>query len=103
MGGIETDVLTHGIIAFYDVTCPATFSSVQNQLRELDRYSNENVCKVIVGSKADCPISVNQDEVASFAASLKIPDFKCSAKNDTNVKESVQRLVEDILRKMARC
>lgn len=102
MPGVESDVKAHGIIAFYDVGDNSTFKSVQDQLRELTRYSNENVSKILIGTKSDSASRVDKQSVDEFASSLRIPTINVSAKNNINITESMELLVEHILIKMAR-
>ncbi|CAL5368470.1 unnamed protein product [Camellia sinensis] len=43
----------HGIIVIYDMTNQGSFNNVKQWLSEIDRYSSENVNKLLVGNKCD--------------------------------------------------
>ena len=43
----------HGIIIVYDVTDRETFENVRQWMHEIERFANDNVCKVLVGNKCD--------------------------------------------------
>lgn len=42
-----------GIIIVYDVTSEESFNHIKDWLVEVNRYSSENCCKLLVGNKAD--------------------------------------------------
>ena len=43
----------HGIILVYDITDKRSFQDVQNWLDESEKYSKENVVRILVGNKKD--------------------------------------------------
>lgn len=43
----------HGVILTYDITDRKSFVDLQNWLSEIDKYSKENVVKILVGNKND--------------------------------------------------
>lgn len=43
----------HGVILTYDITDRKSFVDLQNWLAEVDKYSKENVVKILVGNKKD--------------------------------------------------
>ena len=43
----------HGIIVVYDVTDRETFENVRQWMLEIEKFANDNVCKVLVGNKCD--------------------------------------------------
>mmetsp|Transcript_73826 Transcript_73826/g.102541 ORF Transcript_73826/g.102541 Transcript_73826/m.102541 type:complete len:144 (+) Transcript_73826:30-461(+) len=42
-----------GIIIVYDVTDRETFENVRTWINEIEKYSQANVCKILVGNKCD--------------------------------------------------
>ena len=43
----------HGIVIVYDVTDRETFENVSQWMHEIERFANDNVCKVLVANKID--------------------------------------------------
>ncbi len=43
----------HGIILVYDITDKRSFQDLQNWLDESEKYSKENVVRILVGNKKD--------------------------------------------------
>jgi Ras-related protein Rab-1A len=77
----------HGIIIVFDVTDPDSFTNVQQWLDEINRYSCESVCKILVGNKSDL---TNRRIVSTFsgqeyAESLGMEYIETSAKNADNI------------------
>ena len=42
-----------GIIIVYDVTDRETFENVRTWIHEIEKYSVQGVCKILVGNKCD--------------------------------------------------
>ena len=77
----------HGIIIVYDVTDAESFTNVQQWLLEINRYSCENVSKILVGNKSDQEHRrvVSTFSGQEYAESLNIDFIETSAKNANNV------------------
>lgn len=77
----------HGIIIVYDVTDAESFTNVQQWLLEINRYSSENVTKILVGNKSDLEHRrvVSTFSGQEYAESLNIDFIETSAKNTNNV------------------
>jgi len=84
----------HGIIVVYDVTNYESFGNVRKWLQEINRYSNENVQKILVGNKCD----MNFDRKVSFAEGKDLADemglifMETSAKSSMNVNVAFEQI-----------
>eukprot|EP00954_Amorphochlora_amoebiformis_P023253 1358833-Amorphochlora_amoeboformis.AAC.1 len=70
------------IIMVYDVTSMESFEHVDEWLNEVDRFANENTCKLLVGNKADLTEErkVAADTARALAQRLNIQFLETSAK-----------------------
>ena len=77
----------HGIILVYDITDRQSFKEIQNWIDEADKYSRENVVKILVGNKKDLERDrqVTYLEGKSFADSLGMEFIETSAKDKVNI------------------
>ena len=80
----------HGIIIVYDVTERETYENVRQWMHEIDRFANENVCKVLVGNKCDLvdKRKISREEGEELAKSYNIPYIETSAKSNLCVDDS---------------
>ena len=80
----------HGIIIVYDVTDRETFENVRQWMHEIDRFANDNVCKVLVGNKCDLDDKrkVSKEEGEELAKHYGIPYLETSAKSNICVEDS---------------
>ncbi|XP_028402637.1 ras-related protein Rab-8A-like [Dendronephthya gigantea] len=90
-----------GVLLVYDVTAEESFSHVNSWLRNIDDNASSDVCKVLVGNKADLNdkrvISKERGEMVAQNNNLKF--FETSAKTDMGVKEafkSLAHLIKDL-------
>ena len=74
----------------YDVTDRETFENVRQWMHEIDRFANDNVCKVLVGNKCDLEDKrkVSKEEGEELAKHYAIPYLETSAKSNICVEES---------------
>jgi Ras-related protein Rab-1A len=79
----------HGIIIVYDVTDRETFENVRQWMHEIERFANDNVCKVLVGNKCDLDDrrKVSTAEGQELAQSYGIPFLETSAKMNLSVEQ----------------
>jgi Ras-related protein Rab-1A len=80
----------HGIIIVYDVTDRETFENVRQWMVEIDRFANDNVCKVLIGNKCDLvdKRKVSTEEGEELAKHYGIPYLETSAKSNICVEDS---------------
>ncbi|PIM99760.1 GTPase Rab1/YPT1, small G protein superfamily [Handroanthus impetiginosus] len=92
----------HGIIIVYDVTEKESFNNVKQWLNEIDRYANDNVCKLLVGNKCDLVESkvVDTETAKAFADELGIPFLETSAKDAINVEQAFLTMAAEIKKKI---
>ncbi|KAE8668373.1 Ras-related protein RABD1 [Hibiscus syriacus] len=92
----------HGIIIVYDVTDGESFKNVKQWLREIDRYANDNVCKLLVGNKCDLIQNkvVGTQTAKAFADEIGIPFLETSAKDAINVEQAFLTMAGAIKQKM---
>ena len=89
----------HGIFIVYDITDRNSFNSVKNLwLQELERYSMEDIPKILLGNKCDlaCDRQISSEEAKIFPDALGIPYIETSSKQDANVQECYMLMVDEI-------
>jgi len=42
-----------GVILMYSVSDRKSFENIQNWMRQVDEFSDKNICKLIIGNKCD--------------------------------------------------
>lgn len=90
-----------GVLLVYDVTGEESFSHVNSWLRNIDDNASSDVCKVLVGNKADVEdgrvISKERGEMVAQNNNLQF--FETSAKTGDGVKEAFKclaHLIKDL-------
>ena len=61
-------------------------------------YTNadKNIQKILIGNKCDLNRDVQKEEGQKLAEHFNIPFFEVSAKDNTNVNEFMNRIIEDV-------
>ncbi|TNV75522.1 hypothetical protein FGO68_gene2121 [Halteria grandinella] len=71
--------------------------SIQIQLdrwmKEIEKYSSDNVAKILIGSKCDLPQVVSDEECKQYALQYGMTFYKTSAKENINVTEAMEFLM----------
>merc|ERR1712151_1019528 len=78
----------------------ASFDHVSNWMLQIKQYADLKVEKVLIGNKCDLTSrrAVTEEDGRQLAQkSDGIPFFECSAKMETNVKESFETLARKVL------
>ncbi|KAG9509300.1 Ras-related protein Rab-3 [Fragariocoptes setiger] len=92
-----------GFILMYDVTNEESFNSVQDWVTQIKTYSWDNAQVILVGNKSD----MEDERVVSFDRGKQLADqlglefFETSAKENINVSNVFERLVDIICDKMS--
>jgi len=88
-----------GIIMVYDVTNKESFDHVQDWLQEVNRYSNEGTCKLLIGNKSDREDKViTTQQGQEFAVQLGMPFLETSAKTASNVEEAFMAMAAELIK-----
>lgn len=92
-----------GFILMYDVTNEESFSSVQDWVTQIKTYSWDNAQVILVGNKSDMEHErvVSYERGRQLATQLGLEFFETSAKENINVKDVFERLVDIICDKMS--
>ena len=92
-----------GIILIYDVTDVRSFKNIKNWLSQIKEEASSKICIVLVANKIDCSEKrkVSEEEGQKLADDLDLKIFEASAKDNINVSEAFQEVVEDMSVKYA--
>lgn len=92
-----------GFILMYDVTNEESFNSVQDWVTQIKTYSWDNAQVILVGNKSDMEAErvVTYERGKQLADQLGLEFFETSAKENINVKNVFERLVDIICDKMS--
>lgn len=92
-----------GFILMYDITNEESFAAVQDWSTQIKTYSWDNAQVILVGNKCDMSDErvVSVDSGRLLAEQLGFEFFEASAKENINVKQTFERLVDIICDKMS--
>ncbi|XP_070562474.1 ras-related protein Rab-3 isoform X1 [Ptychodera flava] len=92
-----------GFILMYDVTNEESFQAVQDWSTQIKTYSWDNAQVILVGNKCDMEDErvVATERGKQLADQLGLEFFETSAKENINVKQTFERLVDIICDKMS--
>uniref|UniRef100_A0A6T1D037 Uncharacterized protein n=1 Tax=Alexandrium monilatum TaxID=311494 RepID=A0A6T1D037_9DINO len=88
-----------GIVLVYDITDRESFLNIETWLNEVNRYVNENTCKILIGNKCDetAERQVSTEEAKKKAEELGIPFIEASAKEKINVEAAFQMVTSELI------
>ena len=87
----------HGILLIYDVTNQKSFENIKKWLAQIKEEASSKVVVILVANKIDCEKRVvSREDGESLAESFGLGFHESSAKNNVNVNESFQDLIEKI-------
>ena len=88
-----------GILFVYDITEHRSFEGIKNWIEESEQSGN-NFQKLLLGNKCDLKHKkcVSNEQVQDFCKEKKIEWLEISAKEDINLREAFNKIVELILR-----
>jgi Ras-related protein Rab-1A len=89
---------SHGILLLYDVTNVKSFENIKTWVSSIREEASKDVVVYIVGNKIDNAKNrkVETEEGKELAEELGFPFMETSAKNNINVSETFEDLVERI-------
>ncbi|CAB1420330.1 unnamed protein product [Pleuronectes platessa] len=92
-----------GFILMYDITNEESFNAVQDWSTQIKTYSWDNAQVLLVGNKCDMEDErvVGGDRGRQLSEHLGFEFFEASAKDNINVKQTFERLVDIICEKMS--
>merc|ERR1719410_2608234 len=90
-----------GIILVYDITDRESFSHVNDWLNEVNRYVNENTCKLLIGNKCDnvSERQVSTEEGKKKAEEIGVAFIEASAKDATSVEAAFTMMSAELIAK----
>ena len=90
-----------GIILTYAVDDRDSFKNIENWMRQIKLHASENVCRILVGNKADIPErTIETSEGQRLADTYGIKFFETSAKNNLNIEAAFNSIAKDIKEKI---
>ncbi|KAM4594417.1 RAB3D, member RAS oncogene family, a [Fundulus diaphanus] len=94
-----------GFLLMYDITSQESFCAVQDWATQIKTYSWDSAQVVMVGNKLDLEDDrqVPKEDAQRLATELGFQFFEASAKDNVNVKQVFDKLVDLICKKMNEC
>ena len=88
----------NGLLLLYNITDRESFESLNSWLIDIEKNTKKDVCKILVGTNCDLEDErkVTYQEGKEFATKNEMKFIEVSAKNNINVKEAFDILLEDI-------
>ena len=79
----------NAIIIVFDLSDKKSFTSITEWLKQIEKHSNENVFKFLVGNKSDLvdKRQITYEEANQYANEHKLPYIETSAKEGININE----------------
>lgn len=89
----------HGCFIVYDISNKESFNNLNYWLNNVKQWSNENIPLILIGNKCDLndERKVQKDEGVNYARENNIAFFETSAKENINITEMFEKLVEVIV------
>ena len=89
---------TNGVIFIYDITKKETFDNIKNWIFDLQSASAD-IKGIILGNKNDLTDKreVNMTDLQELGEKYKMPYMETSAKNNVNVNEGFELIVNELL------
>ncbi|KAL9653818.1 hypothetical protein ABK040_012879 [Willaertia magna] len=93
----------HGVLIVYDTTNRESFDHVKSWFDEVKQNTQEGVCVILCGNKADVEKErqVSTVEGEKLASQLGITFFETSAKTSDNIHIAFRKLIESCIKRQA--
>ncbi|EGR32473.1 Ras family protein, putative, partial [Ichthyophthirius multifiliis] len=91
----------HGIAVVFDITDKQSFENVKGWMVEIEKYAQENVCRILVGNKTDMNENrqVQYQEGQELAQMYNLNYIEVSAKSGENVDQVFTQMAKQIMEK----
>lgn len=88
-----------GIVVCYDCTEQSSFNNIDSWLVEVNRYANENTCKILVGNKCDLKADkkISTEQGQKKANELGVQFIETSAKDAINVENAFMLIAQQLI------
>ena len=87
----------HGIILVFDVTNQKTFDNIRMWVNQIKEEASSKVCVILIANKIDSEERVvSKEDAAALAKNYELKLYESSAKENINVTEAFQDLIENI-------
>lgn len=88
----------NGILLIYDITSRSSFDGIQDWIEEIQNKACQSTSLILVGNKIDLPNrEVETIEGERLAAKNQIKFFETSALEGTNIQETFDAMINDIM------
>ena len=89
----------NGILLIYDITDRESFESLTHWLNEIEKNANKNIKILLIGNNCDLEEQrqVSYQEGKDFALKNNMNFLEVSVKDDINIKEAFELLIEEII------
>ena len=89
----------NGILLIYDITDRESFESLTHWLNEIENNANKNIKILLIGNNCDLEEQrqVSYQEGKDFALKNNMNFLEVSVKDDINIKEAFELLIEEII------
>lgn len=92
----------HGIMIVFDLTDLESFENIKQWILEINRYSCNNVNKILIGNKSDLRSQrmISYEEAKEYAEQQGMEYFETSAKNANNIDKVFYTIASNIKERM---
>ena len=91
---------SQGIVLVFDITKKSTFENLENWVKTI-KENNNNAPVALFGNKSDMidDIEVNTEDAEKYAKEKEMFFFETSAKENVNIKEGLDKIIEEAYEK----
>ena len=90
-----------GIFLMFDLTSRKSFENIEGWTRNIEQFAGTDITKILIGTKYDLVESrvIDKEELEEYAIEKDIKYFETSAKENINVEESVEYIIDEIYKR----
>ena len=90
-----------GIIIVYDITDRNSFAHIKDWLDDVNKYTDDNPLKIIVGNKIDLikDKQINNNDMKTMTAQTGIEIIECSAKDNIKINDLMEIMTKKLIEK----